>query len=195
MNQRVDVSRLLHSSLDIASGVWNRFVWPLRTTRGGVGELLQSDITARADIEFTTSCNLGCAYCVSRLPSYSGIDLAPAYLDGIVESLRSRGVLTVGVSGHGETTTVRDWHLYCNRILESQFDLYLSTNLSRELSGEEIETLSRFQVIQVSADTSDLKLFKELRRGGDFRTLLYNMSRIRGRAVQHGGRVPVFWWH
>jgi len=195
MNQYLDASRMMYSALELASHAWNRFVWTRRATRGGIDDLLRSDVTARADIEFTTRCNLACVYCVSRLPSYSGSDLDSAYLEGIVQSLKPRGVLTIGVSGHGETTMMRDWHLHCNELLDNQFDLYLSTNLSRELSDEEVDTLSRFQLIQVSTDTSDAGLFKELRRGGDFRTLLYNMNRIRGRAVRSRARVPVFWWH
>jgi len=190
-----DFATLVHSGFEIVSAIWNSLAWPRNATEKDMQRLLTSGITARADIEFTTRCNLGCVYCLSRLPSYSGIDLDVAYLDGIVESLRQRKALTVGVSGHGETTTVRDWHLHCDRLLNSGFDLYLSTNLCRDLSDAEIDTLARFQVIQVSCDTSDQKLFKELRRGGDLRTLLFNMNRIRGRAVQLGERIPIFWWH
>jgi hypothetical protein len=195
MKRPPDLATLAHSAFDLFSAAWNRFAWPRNSTESDLEPLLTSDVTARADIEFTTRCNLGCVYCVSRLPSYQGIDLDFAYLDGVAESLRNRKIVTLGVSGHGETTTVRDWHVQCNRLLNMGLDLYLSTNLSRDLSEDEVDTLSRFQVIQVSCDTSDQKLFKELRRGGDFRTLLANMSRIRGRAVQQGVRIPVFWWH
>jgi len=187
--------KFLHHAFAVISNVRNRFA-PV-SYHGDIGSshLLKSHLTARADIEFTTKCNLSCVYCASLLPGYSGRDLDTSYLADILESLKRRKVLTVGVSGHGETTTVSNWHQYCAKMLDSGFDLYLSTNLARELSDEEIATLSRFHIIQVSCDTTDLRLFKKLRRGGDFRTLLYNMGRIRSRSIQSGERAPIFWWH
>jgi len=80
-------------------------------------------------------------------------------------------------------------------MLDQGLALYISSNLARELSEEELKTLSRFWIIQTSCDTDDLKLFKELRRGGDFRTLIYNMGKIRSHAVREGIRPPEFWWH
>jgi MoaA/NifB/PqqE/SkfB family radical SAM enzyme len=157
--------------------------------------LLTSNLTLRADIEFTTDCNLRCVYCASLNRFYTRQDLNLEWLDSIVETLKRRGVLTVGVSGHGETTIVKQWNLHCDKMLDSGLQLYISSNLTRELSEAEAQTLSRFIIVQTSCDTDDLRLFKELRRGGDFRNLIYNMGKIRACAVKEGRRPPDFWWH
>jgi len=178
-----------------AFGLCGRALRLLDRLPGPYLDLLASPMTARADIEFTTRCNLRCVYCASLLPGYEGNDLDLSLLDPFVAGLQRRQVLIVGVSGHGETTTVRDWHRHCDKMLDRGCRLYLSTNLARELSDDEAAVLSRFAIVQVSCDTSDLKLFKELRRGGDFRTLLYNMGNIRRQALKAGRKPPEFWWH
>jgi hypothetical protein len=195
MLRNFSIDKLLHYAFEISSGAWNRLSRNRDRGDGGLPRLLQSGVTARADIEFTTRCNLRCVYCASQTPTYRGGDLDSAYLGDILECLKRRQVVTLGVSGHGETTTVANWQHYCDRMLDNGLDLYLSTNLARELSGEEIATLSRFHIIQVSCDTADLALFKKLRRGADFLTVVYNMERIRSRSILDGRRMPIFWWH
>lgn len=195
MGRNFSLDKLLHYAFEISSGAWNSLSRDRDRADGGLPRLLRSDVTARADIEFTTRCNLRCVYCVSQTPTYSGRDLDSSYLGDILECLKRRRVVTLGVSGHGETTTVANWQHYCDRMLDNGLDLYLSTNLARELSDEEITTLSRFHIIQVSCDTADLGLFKKLRRGADFRTVVYNMEKVRSRAILDGRRMPIFWWH
>lgn len=158
-------------------------------------ELLCSDFTAKAEIEFTSRCNLRCVYCYSLNPLHEGSDLDPELLDPIVDSLRRRGVLSVGVSGGGETTIVKDWHHYCDTMMDDGLDLFITTNLARELSDAEARTFARFSIVQVSVDTADAKLFKKLRRGGDLRTILYNMAKIRAQALKLDIKGPLFWWN
>lgn len=158
-------------------------------------DLLHSDFTARAEIEFTTRCNLRCVYCHSAVPGHKGYDLDLVHLDHVVDVLAQRGALAVGVSGSGETTIIKDWQHYCNRILDRGIDLFITTNLARELKDEEALTLARLLIIQVSVDTADPDLFRKLRRGGDLRTVVYNMAKIRTLALRHGLRAPIIWWN
>jgi MoaA/NifB/PqqE/SkfB family radical SAM enzyme len=157
--------------------------------------LLQSTFTARAEVEFTTRCNLRCVYCHSLQPQHHGTDLNPEHLDSIIDTLMARNVLAVGVSGSGETTIVENWDSYCRRLLDRGLDLFITTNLARELTDAEAATFARFLIIQVSCDTVDRKLFKSLRRGAVLDTLLYNMGKIRSQAYRQGIRGPFFWWN
>ena len=169
--------------------------WIWRVLRSTEKELLYSDFTAKAEIEFTSRCNLRCVYCYSLDPFHEGTDLDPELLGPIVDSLRRRGILSVGVSGGGETTVVKDWHRYCDTMMDQGLDLFITTNLARELSDAEARTFARFSIVQVSVDTADAKLFKKLRRGGDLRTVLYNMAKIRAQALKLDRAGPVFWWN
>jgi MoaA/NifB/PqqE/SkfB family radical SAM enzyme len=158
-------------------------------------DLLYSNFTAKAEIEFTTRCNLRCVYCHSVVPGHKGADLDLAHLDHVVDVLKMRGALAIGVSGSGETTIINGWQSHCNRILDRGIDLFITTNLARELRDEEALTLARLLVIQVSVDTADPDLFRMLRRGGDLKTVVYNLAKIRSLALRHGLRGPVIWWN
>lgn len=157
--------------------------------------LLRSDFTARAEIEFTTRCNLRCVYCHSVQPNFRGSDLDLSYLDSIVEVLKSRNIMAVGVSGSGETTILEKWHEYCERMLDAGLQLFITTNLARELSDQEASTLAKFLIIQVSCDSAKPELYRKIRRGGDLKTLLFNMGKIRSYALRHNLRGPIFWWN
>ena len=159
-----------------------------------VGDLMHSEYTNHAFIEFTTNCNLKCVYCASRQLGYKAIDLDLSRFDAILGDLKRRKVSLVSVHGHGETTTVNLWHDYCERLLDQGMRLDITTNLAKPLSHEEARTLSRFAWINVSCDTVDPELFKRLRRGADIRTIVYNMGVIRGEALAHGRTPPGFGW-
>jgi len=198
MRDWLDKSRLLaRSETVISSGLLSLFeqrsFWKL--LRSGDLNPLHSHLTAKVELEFTTRCNLGCIYCFSRDPRHHGIDLDLGHLDQLAASLARRKVLAVGVSGFGETTVVEGWHEACTRLLDSGSSLFITTNLARELNEAEARILARFLIIQVSCDSVNPEVFRKLRRGGDLKTLLYNMARIRSAAVRYGMRAPVFWWN
>lgn len=159
-----------------------------------LNDLLDSKKIDSAYIEFTTKCNISCVYCGSQVESYSGQELDLSFFDLILEVFLRTKVSVVYVSGHGETTTVRDWHLYCNKLLDHGMKLDIITNLAKPLSDDEALTFARFRYLQVSCDTVDVELFRYLRRGADIRTILYNMSKIKGKALHHGLKPPRFSW-
>ncbi|WP_279249391.1 radical SAM protein [Candidatus Marimicrobium litorale] len=156
--------------------------------------LLETNRTLGAHIEFTTNCNLKCVYCAVQNQDYIGRDLEPGSIELYVEQLKKRNVLEVTVSGHGETTVIENWHVQCNSLLEQGCKLDIITNLSKTLSVEEIDTFSLFNFSLVSCDSVNLKTFKALRKGSDFRTVLFNISCILGRARSKERRPPIIGW-
>ena len=99
-----------------------------------VGDLMHSEYTNHAFIEFTTNCNLKCVYCASRQLGYKAMDLDLSRFDAILGDLKRRKVSLVSVHGHGETTTVNQWHDYCERLLDQGMRLDITTNLAKPLS-------------------------------------------------------------
>ena len=157
--------------------------------------LVESTRTEIGHIEFTSRCNLKCVYCASSQPRYDGnSDLDPETIDHIIKSLKKRNIQTICVSGHGETTIYKDWHLYCDKLLDSRIKLNIISNFAKDLSHEETKTLSRFNHIEVSCDTADPKLFRKLRRGGDLKTLCLNMAKVLAVAIEEGRKPPIFSW-
>ena len=156
--------------------------------------LLETNRTLGAHIEFTTNCNLKCVYCAVQNKDYLGRDLDLDSIELFIDQLKTRNVLEVTVSGHGETTTIENWHIHCNHLLTQGCKLNIITNLSKQLSEEEIDTFSQFNFILVSCDSVDLQIFKRLRKGSDFRTVLYNISSILGKSRSKNRQLPMIGW-
>ena len=116
--------------------------------------MLKSGDTDVAHIEFTSRCNLRCVFCAASQPHYEGVDLSRDMLELVVEDLKRRKIKLVCVSGHGETTIYKDWHLYCNELIESGRLLHIISNFAKPLSSDELETLSRFHSVEISCDTA-----------------------------------------
>jgi MoaA/NifB/PqqE/SkfB family radical SAM enzyme len=140
--------------------------------------MLKSDSTDIAHIEFTSRCNLRCVFCAASQPNYKGIDLSGEMLKMVLDDLTKRKTRLVCVSGHGETTTYKDWHLYCNSLIKSGVLLHITSNFSKAFSNDELETLSKFHTIEISCDTADSDLFKRLRRGAKLENLIANLERL-----------------
>lgn len=147
------------------------------------------------NIAFTERCTLRCTYCAVSLPNYVGQDLTVEDLNGLIEAASARGVRAICMSGHGETTMLPDWTNWARRFLEQGFKLDLVTNLSRRLEDDEVETLSYFRNLVVSADTADPKLQRSVRRGSDLRIIIDNVLRIRGRCIEFGRTGPSLQWN
>jgi len=148
-------------------------------------DILQSYRTDFAFIEFTSRCNLRCVYCAVSQPKYKGLELNLSDFEELINSLKKRNVKTINVNGHGETTIVKNWNSYCDRLLDSGFSLNIISNFSRQLSDEEAYTLARFSHISISCDTVNPTLFRTLRRGGDLPTILVNMAKLKGAALKN----------
>ena len=157
--------------------------------------LVDVPTTKTIHLEFTSRCDLRCVYCSVSGPNYVGQDLSfPKNFDQFVKEMKARNIQEVLINGHGETLILNNWRSYCHKLLEAGFSISLISNFARELSPEDYDTLARLSNIQISCDTIDLKLFRKIRRGGDFRTLVYNMGRVRAAAAKNGHGVPSFSW-
>jgi MoaA/NifB/PqqE/SkfB family radical SAM enzyme len=152
--------------------------------------LLESHMTRLAHIEFTSRCNLRCVFCNASQPLYNGTDLDGETIEKTIEVLKKRKVNLVCVSGHGETTIYNNWHRYCNKMLEAGIHLHIISNFAKDFSEEEIKILSRFKSIEISCDTSNPLLFKQLRRGADLKTLCLNILKLKAAADKEGRQPP-----
>lgn len=165
------------------------------TERWGRDELSAFERTRDVVIEFTTRCNLRCVYCAVSQPNYRGADLDTSDLDGLIEGLRRRGAEVVTVSGHGETTILEGWQSSCRKLIDAGFRLHIITNFGRAIGDDEAETLARFHSIDVSVDSDDPETFRRLRRGGDLRTVLYDMAKVRAAARYLRLPGPLWKWN
>lgn len=155
-------------------------------------DLLESNRTEIAHIEFTSRCNLRCVFCAASQPGYIENDLDGATIDACIEALKTRDITILTASGHGETTTYKDWHIYCRKMSDAGFPLHIISNFAKDLTPEEVAAFCDFQSIEISCDSSDPLLFKKLRRGADLKTLCLNIHKIRSYAIKYKKQPPLF---
>jgi len=141
-------------------------------------ELLSSPTTEMVFLELTSRCNLRCTYCAVSQPTYHGIDLPLEGFDNFLGQMRERGVRIVVMNGHGESTIIKDWEVYADRLADAGIRLHMTTNLAKKLKESEIAALSRFERILVSLDTVDSQLLERLRRGAKLDTILANVDLV-----------------
>lgn len=149
----------------------------------------------RVIVEFTTRCNLRCAYCAKSLAGADvSTDIPDELLNRIIDFIISNKTGQVCVNGHGETTCRKDWQTFCERMLDQKVKVGIISNFAKKFSAEEIHTLSRFANIEVSCDTADPHLFSRLRGGSDLNELLGKMQLVRAEAQKENRKPPSFTW-
>lgn len=142
----------------------------------------------------TTRCNLRCTYCLKSQPDCAaGIDMPSELLERISDFLISTRCPYACVNGNGETTIYKNWDSCCERLLDSGIKLGIISNFAKEFSDKELLTLSRFSHIEISCDTADPVLFRNLRRGNELSNILRNMKRLHA-IIQNSSSKPALSW-
>jgi MoaA/NifB/PqqE/SkfB family radical SAM enzyme len=157
-------------------------------------DLLDTGPIREIALDLTSRCNLRCTYCAVSLPTYAGQDMDPEIIEavtaGIIALSRHNDVRHVILNGHGETTILPNWVQVASRFHELDMPTAFTTNLSKELSHDELECLARFSAVTVSVDTADRDLLRSIRRSVDINRIIGNIVKIRAAAALHGHRPP-----
>jgi pyruvate-formate lyase-activating enzyme len=161
---------------------------------GDDGHLLEGGRLENVRVDVTQECNLRCVYCaLSATTAMPGRHMSAASMARVTRFIaHSPGLADVAVNGHGETTQHPQWKQFCDELIAQGAPLSVITNLGRRYDDAEIDTLSRFTVIQVSLDTADEELLKRIRRKVDLSRILANITKIRLRALLMARRAPMF---
>ena len=146
-------------------------------------ELLSLTTLKTVHLEVTSNCNLRCTYCAVSQPDYKGYDLNVDSIGPLISALQKIGVESISLNGHGETTFHKGWKDVFEQVVGVFPRTEITTNLSFDYSDEEIDLLSRVDVITVSLDTHDPVLLRETRRKVNLGVILNNIARIRRAAA------------
>src|SRR5438105_3564899 len=130
----------------------------------GHEHLYLTDRTYQLQMELTTYCNLRCIYCSTISPTHKKLNLDIGNFSKYMDELQGRKLKTISLCGAGELTLLTNWMGYCNDIIKRGIDLQVTSNLARELTDDEADTLSKCSYVNVSVDSIDQKMYKELRK-------------------------------
>jgi len=156
-------------------------------------DLLTSHKLSCVMIEYTTNCNMRCSYCSVSKSTWVGIDLEKGLSNRITQQVIDRNPDIVNMHGHGETTIIKGWEKQAQEFMEAGVGVGLCTNLAKKFSPEEMEVLSKIKHLTVSLDSVDIELFRKLRRGGDIRHVIYNLTKIQLLARKRGETLSISW--
>jgi MoaA/NifB/PqqE/SkfB family radical SAM enzyme len=132
----------------------------------------------------STKCNLRCSYCNIHSPLYIEHDMDNTTFESILLDLDKLSVKEVHFGVMGEPTIHKNFFEVVRKIHEEKYIMSIATNFASIFKEEEIEALLLFHTIEISLDTIDINLLRKIRTGADVRTILYNIVRLKSRALQ-----------
>ncbi len=144
----------------------------------------------------TNGCNFSCIYCAhsgenGHIGFFETEMDRKRFLDWI-DFLVHKGLEIFNFCGVGELTIYHGWQGLCDLLLRKypQLRLRVISNFGKVLNDSELDTLSRLDLIHVSCDTLDGRLYSWLRKGGRLPVLLENIRRLRERFSGDPSRDP-----
>jgi sulfatase maturation enzyme AslB (radical SAM superfamily) len=162
-----------------------RFV--VKTVHGTASDAdpLASGQLAEIRIDLNERCNLRCVYCAVSQPGYAGVEMTDAVFAKCEELVAAqKGPLRISLNGHGETTYHSRWVEYCERLLRYGHEIHITTNLAKAYSDRELRALAFLNVIQISLDSANERLMKNIRRRVSVRNVVRNIEDVRAMAEE-----------
>ena len=153
--------------------------------------LLRSGPLSEIRIDLNERCNLRCVYCAVSQPQYSGKEMSEQLFAKCEQVIAGqKGPLKIALNGHGETTYHSRWVEYAERLLRYGHAITITTNLAKRYDDRELAALARFSVIQISLDSANESLMREVRRHVALRNIVRNIQAIRDKAQELKGPQP-----
>ena len=140
-------------------------------------------------VELSSRCNLRCVYCAVSQPDYHGEEML-VDIDALGDLLVRLQPGEVQISGHGETTMLRDWAQTARKLAERGLALTITSNLAKSFDDGEIDVLSRMQAVKISIDSADEVSLARLRRGAKLHIIESNLQRIVQRCRDEFRELP-----
>ena len=143
-------------------------------------------------ISFTNKCNLRCVYCIqstqANVNPYFKVDFPEKYAESTLDFFAQQGILQIRSCVEGEPTIYKRWYEVFSAFNKKypHISLYMTTNLCRHYTDDEIGLLAQYAVLDVSCDTLDPALYHKLRYPGKIELVLENLERITSKAQALG---------
>lgn len=137
-------------------------------------------------VDINEECNLRCTYCAVSQPGYAGRRMDAPVLDSVMRVIGESRNVRVDLNGHGETTFHPQWVDFVRKINALDVEPTILSNFAKIFSAAEVDVFARMSVIQISIDSVDAELLRQVRRKVSFATIRLNIRAIRERARELG---------
>src|SRR6185369_6264355 len=131
-------------------------------------------------IDITQDCNLRCVYCAVSQPNYAGVHMSQEVFDKVFTMIPTgRDSVRIDLNGHGETTFHPHWVDYVTRVQKTGAATTLLSNFAKPFSEAEISAFAHVGFIQISLDTVDDSMLRDIRRKVSLETIVGNIKKIK----------------
>lgn len=137
-------------------------------------------------VDVNEECNLRCTYCAVSQPGYAGKRMEAQVLDAVLDMIGESPHVRVDLNGHGETSFHPKWVDFVERIHALEVEATILSNFAKIFSPAEVDAFARMGVIQISIDSVDEHLLRNIRRKVSLATIRLNIRNIRSRASALG---------
>lgn len=152
-------------------------------------------------ISFTNRCNLSCIYCVQSIYKdtnpYFKMEFPYEYAEPTLDYLASQGIEQFSTCVEGEATLYKHWYEIFSKFHAKypHIKMRMTTNLNRRFSDQEMELLINYYALDVSLDSLDPQLYRQMRRNGNLNLLLENLDLIYNKVKESGIKGPIITLH
>lgn len=144
---------------------------------------------------FTNHCNLRCVYCPQGThPDEFHANTPREQIDTIIDYARRNKIAKISIGYYGETMLVKGWEQAVKPLFDQGIRLNLVSNFSKVMTPDEVAAVSRFDEVQISIDSVDMAVLRQVRKAVDVRTILYNTHLIRAHVIRNRLRMPQIIW-
>lgn len=147
-------------------------------------------------VSFTNRCNLSCIYCVqSTLKDsnpYFKAEIPYEYAEDILDMMASKGIRRISTCVEGEATLYKEWQSVFSKFHRKypHIEMFMTTNLNRKFSDEDMELLASYTTLDVSIDSLKPELYSYMRRNGKLELLLENLDKLDAKVKEMGIKGP-----
>lgn len=152
-------------------------------------------------ISFTNRCNLSCVYCVQStqkdINPFFKMEFPYEYARQTLDLFAEQGIDKLSTCVEGEGTLYPHWYELISEFHKNNPNVILAmtTNLNRKYNDDEIDLLAEYTELDVSIDSVDSAIYKELRRNGRLELLLENVDKVQKRVRELQIKGPRITFH
>jgi MoaA/NifB/PqqE/SkfB family radical SAM enzyme len=142
-------------------------------------------------LEFTNFCNLRCPYCAAQTGPVRGQRgfMTDATFSRIVSQLREFPLRTLRVIGGGEPTAHPRFADFASQLRGVARISTLTTNGQLFSAKNVFQTVTSFDIVEISVDGKDAGEYEKYRVGGSFQKLLRGIELLRSAAAQERSKM------
>ncbi len=139
-----------------------------------------------AQLELTEGCNHNCGYCSNPFADFRAKKPSVKETDRALNELLVNKVFSIVLTGGEPFTNRKSLHHALDKLSDEPTEVYVNTNLSQNLTHEDIKKLKTVDYVLVSFPSHDEGRFNEIVGSNSYKKVLANLETLVGEGIPFG---------